>query len=311
MLRRAVPAAALALLAAMAGCGLGAGEQQQGGAELHVTRNFGQLRLGAERLERVPEGLTVMRLLQSRREVKTRYGGGFVQAIDGLSGEGPDGRRDWFYFVNGIEGEVGAAEKLVFPGDVVQWDFHRWDAAMRVPAIVGAYPAPFTQATEGRRFPVRLECERPDAPACVEVRERLAALGVPTGTGALGSAAADEAVRVAVGRWPALRSVRPAGTLELGPRRSGVFARFGDRGAALELLDERGRAVRTAPPGTGLVAATADTGQQLLWLVTGIDDAGVRRAAAALDERTLRDRFAVAATPDGPLALPVAGRGGS
>ena len=30
---------------------------------------------------------------------------------------------------------------------------------MRVPAIVGAYPAPFTTETGGKRRPVRIECE--------------------------------------------------------------------------------------------------------------------------------------------------------
>ena len=53
-----------------------------------------------------------MRLLQSKYDVKTRYGGGFVQAIDGARGREGDGRRvDWFYYVNGIEAPVGAAER--------------------------------------------------------------------------------------------------------------------------------------------------------------------------------------------------------
>ena len=61
-------------------------------------------------------------------------------------------------------------------------------------------------------------------------------------------------------------------------------------------------------PGTGLVAARATEEQAVTWLVTGVDDAGVARAAASLSPTTLRDAFAVAATPSGPVRLPVEGR---
>ena len=89
VLRAASLAVALAL--SLAGCGLGAGDERGGGAELRVTRDFGQELLASAERERVSEGDTVMRLLQSEADVDTEYGGGFVQSIDGLSGEG--GRR--------------------------------------------------------------------------------------------------------------------------------------------------------------------------------------------------------------------------
>jgi hypothetical protein len=46
-------------------------------------------------------------------------------------------------------------------------------------------------------------------------------------------------------------------------------------------------------------------GRRVVWFVTGVDDAGVARAAAALDEDTLHNAFDLAATPNGPLRLPV------
>ena len=52
-------------------------------------------------------------------DVKVRYGGRFVQSIDGLEGGGAGGSVDWFYFVNGFESDVGAAEYSLSPGDVV------------------------------------------------------------------------------------------------------------------------------------------------------------------------------------------------
>jgi hypothetical protein len=304
--------AALLAALALAGCGLGPGKARPGGTgvELRVTRDFGQRLLAGERRPQVRQGESVLGLLKSRRRVETAYGGGFVQSIDGLEGEGRDGGRDWFYFVNGIEAEVGADRTTVSPGDVVQWDYRDYGATMSVPAIVGAFPNPFVRGTEGKRFPVRVECEQADAPACDEVLSRLRALGVPASPAVLGSPGTANIVRVLVSRWARISRTSGAEALTKGPEESGVFARFEGPDGPLLLLDENGRTARPAEPGTGLVAATAQREQeQLVWLVTGLDRAGVDRAARSLDARTLRDAFAVAAAPGGAERLPVQGRG--
>ena len=304
-----VLACTLLLAAAAGGCGLGEVEERTGGAELRVTRDFGRERIGAVRAERLREDQTVMRLLRSRFDVETRYGGRFVQAIEGIEGGGPEGRNDWFYFVNGLEAGVGAGEYELSRGDVVQWDYRRWDAAMRVSAIVGAFPEPFRSGKGGKRFPVRVECAAAASKACAEVKRRLRALGVKATGAALGTGETEGVLRVVVGRWPRVRLVRAARALEAGPGESGVFARFRDGGRSLELLDARGRKVRSAPAGAGLVAALAPADEQVVWLVTGVDERGVARAARALDPADLRDAYAVAATPAATVRLPVgAGR---
>ena len=301
-------AAALALGAtlALSACGLGAGEARPGGVELRVTRDFGERLLDSVRRERLRPGDTVLRLLGSEAKVKTAYGGGFVQTIDGLEGRGSGGRHDWFYFVNGLESSVGAAERELAPGDVVQWDYRRWDSAMSVPAIVGAFPEPLVSGTEARRLPVRLECAQERSRACGEAERRLAAAGVTAPRAPFGKPGAETVVRVIVAPWSVARNGEAAAQLERGPTSSGVFARFADRGRRLELLDPSGRRVREAPPGTGLVAATSLGERGRVWLVTGADYAGVERAARALERAKLRDRYAIAALPSGVVALPLA-----
>src|SRR4029450_9362726 len=103
-------AAALALCAtAAAGCGLGPGEDE-GKVDLTVTRDYGHRVLLREE-DSINESDTVLRVLDRNAEVGTREGGGFVQSIDGLAGGTSGGRRsDWFFYVNGIESPVGAAE---------------------------------------------------------------------------------------------------------------------------------------------------------------------------------------------------------
>jgi hypothetical protein len=298
-------AAVLTLALALAGCGFGPGTtSDDDGAQLHVTRDFGRTQLASGTLERVRASDTVMRFLQHNAKTTTRYGGGFVQSIEGLSGSGAGGRRDWFYFVNGVEAPTGAADRALKPGDVVQWDLRKWQATPRVPAIVGAFPEPFLHGQEGKHYPTRVECS-PSTKACTTVQEKLGDAGVPVGAGSIGAEARGGVLRIQVGTWADLRKLQDVEMLEQGPRASGVYVRFADEGKRLELLDAGGQTARTAPPGTGLVAAVLPSKQQPLWVVTGVDEAGVQRAAALLDSAKLRNAYAVAALPSGPVRLPV------
>lgn len=153
MFRRAYLALALAFaLAACGGGGGGAEPSETGSAQLWVTRDQGaEVVLTAT----VPAGLTVMQALQREAEVETRHGGRFVQAIEGIEGSLAE-RRDWFYFLNGIEPDVGAAEVTLRPGDVAWWDYRSWRERMRQPVVVGAFPEPFRHGWAGRRRPVEL-----------------------------------------------------------------------------------------------------------------------------------------------------------
>ena len=305
-------AAALAVAAivpAAAGCGFGEGEERPGGgATLRVTQDFGRKSLGSITIDKVREGQTVMRMLRSEFDVTTRFGGRFVQSIDGLSGR-EGGQVDWFYWVNGVDADKGAAEWQVEPGDQIQWDRRDWAAAMRVPAIVGAYPEPFASGLGGKRRPVRVECEDAEAPPCRAARERLQREGVPTAGSSIGAPGAEAVTRLVVARWPRARGVRGASGLEDGPESTGVFARFTDDGETLELLDKSGEAVRRVRrgDGVGLVLALQPLAEELVWIVTALDKEGLAAGVRALDERKLRNAFAVAATGERVEKLPLVG----
>jgi uncharacterized protein DUF4430 len=298
------------LAPAASGCGFGeGGERPGGGATLRVTHDFGHEELGSAKLDSVRESETVMRMLSSDFDVTTRFGGRFVESIDGLTGEGPAGQVDWFYWVNGIEADKGAAEWEVLPGDRIQWDHRDWTAAMRIPAIVGAYPEPFVHGIEGKRRPVRVECEQIGSSACDEARQRLREEGVSTSGSSLGAPGTEAVIRLVVARWPRARIVRGAAGLEEGPETTGVFARFSRDGSTLELLDEQGETARRVRPGdgVGLVLALQPRADELVWIVTALDDEGLAAGVRALDEGELRNAFAVAATGDRVEKLPLVG----
>ena len=295
----------LLLALVMAGCGVGAGEADRE-ATVTVTRDFGAERLGS-RSAKVPESETVMRFTTRSFETETRYGGGFVQSIEGLDGGDEDGRPvDWFYFVNGVEAEVGAASTRLSPGDRVWWDRRDWGGAMRVPAVVGSFPEPFRSGIGGRKLPVRLDCADEDSRECDDVAARLSAAGVKgISKAVVGAGVGENLLHVVVGPWAEIRKDYAAQAVERGPQTSGVFASFDAQGRRLTLLDGQGREAKVLGPGGGLIAATRLEKQQATWLVTGVDTAGVAAAAALLTEDALRDRYALAVEAGRPIPVPV------
>src|SRR5262245_21645904 len=216
---RGAAAAILACAAtvAAAGCGLGPGAGLEG-VRLTVTRDYGRTVVLARDAGGVTESDSVMRVLERNAEIETRYGGGFVQSIDGLEAEERFGRsRDWFFYVDGVESTVGAADYPLRGGESVWWDYRDWGATIGVPAVVGSWPQPFAHGYEGRRHPVAVEC-RGGGGTCATVRRRLRAAGATIAAGTPG-----DAIRVLVGPWRLVRGDPAAASVEAGPQRSGVF----------------------------------------------------------------------------------------
>ena len=107
----------------------------------------------------VPAGLTAMQALDRKVRLETRYGGKYVQGIDGLEGSLTQ-QRDWFWFVNGYEGDRSAAEYRLRPGDVEWWDYRSWGRRFRAPVVVGAFPEPFLHGFGGKRRPTVVAAPR-------------------------------------------------------------------------------------------------------------------------------------------------------
>ncbi len=158
--------AALAL-PALAGCG--GPKRDAGTATLWITRDRGAVVMVATT---VPAGETLLRALRSKAKVSTRYGGRFVQSIDGVSGS-LSRRRDWFWFVNGLAGDRSAAEYRLHDGDVAWWDYRDWTHDVDLPVVVGAFPETFLHGYGGHVRPsavvYRAAAEKADAAAVAHV----------------------------------------------------------------------------------------------------------------------------------------------
>ena len=293
--------AALALVLACGGCGLGPGAPTKG-VNVTVTGQFGARHISSVSRSQVPGSETVMRMLERSFKISTRYGGGFVESIDGHSGTSD--HTDWFYYVNGVQASKGAATTAVHAGDRIWWDLHDWSATQNVPAVVGSFPEPFTNGIGGKRYPVTLECASNVDAACNQVAKAMTAQHVPASSQLLGTGSGPSTLGLVVGTWREIRAEVAAELIAHGPGASGVYARFsGPGGDALQLLNPSGQVARTLGAGAGLIAATADSSSVPTWMITGTDPAGVLAAARALTPQALRDHFALAV--DGASRVPV------
>jgi len=141
-LRLCAPAVA-ALSVALAGCGTGTGSS--GEATVWVTRDRGA---HVMLVEKVPAGLTALQGLDRVADLKTRYGGRYVRAVDGVA---EDGSSSWFYYVNGYLADQGSAEYRLRNGDVEWWDFRAWRDPLQDAVVVGAFPEPLLHGYGGKR----------------------------------------------------------------------------------------------------------------------------------------------------------------
>ena len=125
---------------ALAGCGGAGPTAADGTARLWVTRDRGRSLLVAAT---IPAGQTLLRALRSKAKLTTRYGGGFIQSIDGIEGSARQ-HKDWFWFVNGLAGDRSAASYRLRNGDVAWWDYRDWSGdAQTLEVVPGAFPEPF------------------------------------------------------------------------------------------------------------------------------------------------------------------------
>ena len=153
-------------LPARSSCSRAVGTSAQGrGASLWVTRDRGATVL----VNGVPAGLTAMQALDRELDVDTAYGGRFVQSIEGVEGD-VSKRRDWFWFLNGIEADLSARRLPPASRRRRVVGLPLVERRVREPVVVGAFPEPFLHGYGG-----------PPRPAAVRYEPGLEGGPVPSG----------------------------------------------------------------------------------------------------------------------------------
>ena len=253
----------------------------------------------------IPGGETAMRMLQRDFDVETRYGGGFVQSINGVAGGREDGRPvDWFYYVNGILADQGAAAHELAPGDDIWWDHHDWGGAATSARSSARSPSRSSPASTASGC--RCGSTAPPAPRLSATRSPSgsARRGVKAGRSAAGGFGGVGVLRVKVGRWADIRDDPAVRRLEEGPRVR-ASSRGRPRPATRSRCSTRGRGRAHARAGRRARRRDALGGEAPTWIVTGTDDVGVAAAAARSRGGRAGDRFAIAVEDGRPTPLPL------
>lgn len=255
-------------------------------ARVMVTTDFGSHVL-LDELVSLDGDTTSMDALKSVAEVGTAYGGGFVQSINGL-GEAREGRTDWFYAVNGILANRGAADHVLRDGDVEHWDYRMWGFRRNVSATLGCYPAFLLNGYGGTVRPTAVVYEAGYESDASRIVAELESLGV-AGVGSVDMLSLSD-------EWKQERNLIIIAGPEADLVRE-VYSRW-DRLGLFTLLDEGGAHVYTRggdeaatyAEGTGVIDAVQNpwnpsgTGacESVALLLSGTDEDGVCAAVEAL-----------------------------
>ncbi len=279
--------------------------ESEGAAEGNITvRVVATLDFGDEVLVdntiSVAPGTCAMDAVRQVADVGTKYGGGFVQSVNGIE-SGKSTELDWFLFLNGFMSNKGAANCRVRDGDIIQLDFHDWRFRTFIPATIGAFPETLLYGFEVDARPAAVAYE----PGLADCAERLATaleqLGVEVAfVGQCTELAQQdkEYCNLLVIGTPDCPMVS-----EMNDKwdRMGFFVHFQD--GVMTVHDATGEVAAEYGAGSGVIQATQNpwnskgTGvcENVAAMLAGTDEAGIRSAVNALADNLDLLRLAFAA----------------
>jgi len=255
-----------------------------------VTRNFGSQLLIEENVD-FAEDMTAMDVLQQVAEVETKYGGGFVDAINGIGSsyeESNGQKKDWLFYINGISVRTGAEGYTLHEGDIQHWDFREWSFRQFIPAIIGDFPEPFVHGYHGIIYPTVVVYQDGWQESAEQIADSLNQLGVSN----IATSSIDEL---------SVQDKETANLVLLGTSdhlfieeanqawgKLGFYTRFYN--GYLEVYNAAGDLIAENGAGTGVIQATQSpwnpkgTGacENVVWLVSGTDEDGVEEAVDTL-----------------------------
>ncbi len=295
----------LLMTALLCACSAASTTEEAGAITVRVvaTRNFGQELMFDETLE-LPPGTPAMAALESIADVETAYGGGFVNAINGVQ-SGFTGTQqtmtDWFLYINGIQARTGALDYTLNDGDIQHWDFHVWGFRQSVPAIIGDFPEPLGHGYGGKVSPTIIAHANDLAKEADNLENQLSQLGVNSiSIKRLSELSANEKESANLILLGTIDS-EPISELNDIWERLGFFAHFEEE--KLVVFNAEGEIAAEYGAGVGLIQATQNpwnpkgigAAENVVWLISGTDTAGVKSALDALINHPTRLQYAGAA----------------
>jgi Domain of unknown function (DUF4430) len=291
-------------------------ESEQASATIRITKDFGHETVLFAQVP-VKEGDTVMDILNnSGTTITTSYNGGFVESIAGIAsqyqvGDATSKKVDWFYYVNGLMAEVGAAEYPVFPGDQIWWDYHTWETEIQSPALIGNYPHPFVKGLGEEPAPeitvmYTAGYQQQAENIVSSLKDIRPAIKEPVSWDE--QQFSKESALILVGDTQSLRKSQQVTAIFDHRDIHGLYAHI--EAAAIQTYDQAGQPAEVYnQPGTGLLVSTLNMQNRLpIWIVTGIDEAGLEQAIRRMspaDSQQIEGFFGAILTDEEIIRLPI------
>ena len=251
--------------------------------EVAATRDFGH-NIVFEREATIERRISAADALAEVTDFETD--GSYITEFEGLRG---DDKVYWMYYINGLLSKVFASGYIIRPGDVMLWDFHPWAGAHHgSSAIIGSFPEPLVHGYEGQTRPTTVVYGEGCKDRAENIADGLRDLGVTDlsvkASSSLGDTekGSNNLVIIAGNDNPLIQDLNE----QANPL--GMYAYFENGGTRVTNYKFEPQADYGA--GTGIIQACQNlwnplgTGscQNAVFIVTGIDEAGVTNAVDVL-----------------------------
>jgi hypothetical protein len=250
---------------------------------LLITKDFGQQILFKKQVS-INKSTTVIDVLKANVDITTKWDDSYVRAINGFESQngGISGNNlDWFYYINGICADAGAADYLLRAGEIIWWDYHKWqNAGFANSAVIGCYPEPFLHGYRGKVKTTTIMSSKDNLNLAKEMEKALKTKGVYSiNTTELDNnwLAKTQEPTIVIGTWDELKGIEWLDSFNKAYRKTGTSVHFANEG--LELLNYKGDVAQTVEGAGIIVASGSGLGDDSpLWLVAGTDSEGLQQA---------------------------------
>ncbi len=265
-----------------------AGEEE---ITLWATQDFLKNCLVDEKVPYVNQ--SVMQALKETCEVRSTCGGAFITSINKLGPLKANEKKNWFYYVNGIMAHVGAKEYYPEPGDIIWWDFHRWDEGAYISAVIGAYPQPFLSGYGGeakKTLILHTASLKHKAGAFKKSIEEQGVKGIELKPYDNIDIKKQNSMLIVIGSWQDLSRHKAIWDIYRNYRKAGLFIKF--EKDKLQIMDINGKTQKELEKAAAIVGTKRGFGSDsVIWFIIGTDDDGVEAALDILINEPERIKF--------------------